>query len=337
MLRKVYFLIYKNRIKQCYVVALLLLFIFFLISNLLNVLTGGLVMVFFLLAGLLVHFFENGLKEYFTLKNYIILFICWFFFLVYTKSYIVLLVYFSVALTAYIIHGVHNYYLKSYRNENTVNKELTVVETVFLDFRTIENHFRDDFPIFLLLRKTHVLTFLVNFLVFAFAPSFYTYTAILDIGVGFLLLWWVDMLFFFFIRYQIISFCNVVVKLPIFQKTILVVGGASIGSGTGLLGFHIATTTPGFTPFPSPVTGLWQNYVLGYKAITSAQLILAQMHTVAYPGELVPVNSAGYVDSVVIHSKLATSASEVANGVNDGLPWVIKGKGITSDIFKKIK
>jgi hypothetical protein len=118
-------------------------------------------------------------------------------------------------------------------------------------------------------------------------------------------------------------------KLPILQKVMVVFSATSVGTGTGLVTFHIATTTPGLTPLPTPVTGAWQEHTLGYKAKTSAQLIFAQAHTLAYSAEPVPV------DSVTIHSKLVLSAAGVVNDVNNGLPFFIKSKPITSNIKKK--
>jgi hypothetical protein len=208
-LRRKYFYFYKNNQNQCFLVILLLFFIFCFISLLLDLFTGLLVISLFSLTGFLIYSLENRLKEFFTFKLFILLSSCWFFFLVYNKSFLVLFVYGLSAFFLYCGHSIQKLYLEAYSKLNVSIKFLTVVETVFLDFRTIENHLRDDFPVLLLLRKTHVLTFLIHLLLFSFVPSFYEYTVVLYIGVGFLLLWWVDMMFFFFVRYQIVSFCNV--------------------------------------------------------------------------------------------------------------------------------
>jgi len=322
ILKRIYFIIYKNNEKQYLIVLGLLFFAFALLTSLLGLATGVVVIFLFCMSGFLMYFLEKFLKNCLTGYKYIIFVVSWVTFLLFKQAYTVLLGYALLGLVLYSIHLLHWYYLGVNPKQITEGREnsLTVTETLFLDFKIIENHFKDNFQVFLLLRKTYLSSFLLYVVLINFVPQACTYPLVFTVKIGFLILWWIILLFLFFIRYQIISFCNVPVNSPLVQKLIVGLGVFGIGGGTGFMWFHVVTTTPGITPFPTPVTGLWQDHTLGYRGETSAQLILAQAHALAYPGEPIPVDSNNYVDSDKIHAKLAISASVVVNKVNIGLP-----------------
>jgi len=249
--------------------------------------------------------------------------------------YLSITLYFLLACFLGAVHFGQSYFKKTQKVSNIESR--TIVQTIFLDFSIIEGHLREDFPIFLLLRKTYVVTFFINILIVTFLPTLYNDPRLLKIGGGFLLLWWFIMCFLFFLRYQIISFCNVVVNLPFIQKTILIAGAGTIGTTTAFLGFHVASTTPGMTPPSTPITGLYQDYVLGYRGKTSTQLVYGQAHSIAYPGERVPVDANNYVDCKKVQSKLSGSTSQLLNSANSNLPYFLQSKKIPSDLFKKKK
>ena len=325
----------KNSQKQLKVLIMFVSIIFIFIAYVIDIQSAFLTISIFLFVALAISILENKLNAYLNKHFYILLGVCWGFFLFYRKMYLSLTVYLLVACFLAAAHFGQSYFKKTQKISDIEN--ITMVQTIFLDFGIIERHLREDFPIFLLLRKAYVVTFLINIIIVTFLPTLYNDPRILKIGGGFLLLWWFIMWFLFFLRYQIISFCNVVINLPFVQKAILVAGASTIGTTTVFLGFHVSTTTPGITPPSTPFTGLYQDYVLGYRSKTSSQLIYGEAHSIAYPGERVPVDANNYVDCKGVQSKLSVSTSQLLNSANSNLPYFLESKEITSDLFFKKK